>query len=173
MSFAEIQEMKVALTKKIQEDGKELFKAEIQKLFETIPQLEDIRWIQYTPYFQDGDPCVFGVNDPYFKVGGAIGAYPKYEKGKRVEPIEFEYKLEGESGDYNDNRFNASGFKGYIENSNYFRVKSDLTLPQAEALKDFASLICNNEDVMKLVFGDHAEVIVNREGFEVERYDHD
>ncbi len=29
-----------------------------------------VRWTQYSPHFNDGDPCTFGVYDPYFDVEG-------------------------------------------------------------------------------------------------------
>lgn len=37
----------------------ELFKA----FFEENPEIHSIQWTQYTPYFNDGDECVFEVND--------------------------------------------------------------------------------------------------------------
>jgi hypothetical protein len=33
--------------------------------------VESVRWTQYTPYFNDGEPCVFGANDCYVKLAGA------------------------------------------------------------------------------------------------------
>ena len=37
---------------------KEAFK----ELFEAHPELSAVRWTQYTPYFNDGDACVFSVH---------------------------------------------------------------------------------------------------------------
>jgi hypothetical protein len=34
------------------------------------PKVLAVRWTQYTPWFNDGDPCVFGVNEPEFKIEG-------------------------------------------------------------------------------------------------------
>lgn len=31
--------------------------------FEANPKIDAVKWSQYTPYFMDGDPCVFGVNE--------------------------------------------------------------------------------------------------------------
>lgn len=33
-----------------------------------IPGVEEIRWAQYTPYFNDGDSCEFIVGDIYFRL---------------------------------------------------------------------------------------------------------
>lgn len=37
----------------------------------SIDGVEAVRWRQYTPYFNDGDPCVFGANDAYVKLADA------------------------------------------------------------------------------------------------------
>jgi hypothetical protein len=34
-------------------------------LFTAYPNVKAIGWTQYTPYFNDGEPCVFSVNDLY------------------------------------------------------------------------------------------------------------
>lgn len=34
---------------------------ELKGIFEANPKLYGITWLQYTPYFNDGDECVFGV----------------------------------------------------------------------------------------------------------------
>jgi hypothetical protein len=31
--------------------------------FESFPEVKTIHWTQYTPYFNDGDECVFTIND--------------------------------------------------------------------------------------------------------------
>lgn len=47
-----------ALQKNIQEQVKPIFE-EILKAF---PEVKAFQWTQYTPYFNDGEECVFGVN---------------------------------------------------------------------------------------------------------------
>lgn len=42
----------------------------LQAFIKSNPQVAEVRWSQYTPYFNDGDECVFRVNDPYFKFVG-------------------------------------------------------------------------------------------------------
>lgn len=34
------------------------------------PQVKAVKWTQYTPYFNDGEPCEFRVNDPEFYFDG-------------------------------------------------------------------------------------------------------
>lgn len=39
--------------------GKDFFKDECKRLFDGNPSLVDFGWRQYTPYFNDGEPCTF------------------------------------------------------------------------------------------------------------------
>ena len=38
-------------------------KKDFKKFFEDNPDIQAIKWVQYTPYFNDGDPCEFRVGD--------------------------------------------------------------------------------------------------------------
>ena len=51
----ELQAEKTALVKQI-------FTEAAKQLFNKWPQLTNFSWRQYTPYFNDGDACVFSVN---------------------------------------------------------------------------------------------------------------
>jgi hypothetical protein len=42
--------------------GESVLKEILNPLFEQFPTLEFIRWNQYTPFFNDGDPCTFSVH---------------------------------------------------------------------------------------------------------------
>lgn len=48
--------------------GQTLLLEMFKKMFEDVPELASMRWRQYTPYFNDGDPCVFRVGDVYFRL---------------------------------------------------------------------------------------------------------
>ena len=41
--------------------GQDSLKPFFLQLFEAHPDAQVVRWYQYTPHFNDGDPCVFGV----------------------------------------------------------------------------------------------------------------
>lgn len=45
------------------EHGQKIVVAKLQPIFEANPTLESVRWKQYTPYFNDGEPCVFRVRE--------------------------------------------------------------------------------------------------------------
>jgi hypothetical protein len=54
-----------ALNKKIIAQAHSVFLESSKKLFEIFPKLKAFRWHQYTPYFNDGEPCYFGVYYDY------------------------------------------------------------------------------------------------------------
>lgn len=56
---SELKELKTRMV----ERGKEVFKDEAAKIFENDSALESFSWTQYTPYFNDGEPCEFSVHD--------------------------------------------------------------------------------------------------------------
>ena len=43
-----------------------LLKEEFKEFFKKVPEVKVIKWAQYTPYFNDGDACIFGVNEPTY-----------------------------------------------------------------------------------------------------------
>lgn len=46
-----------------------------------LPGVESVKWEQYTPYFNDGDACVFGVHDPRVLIAGSEEEAGEYEDG--------------------------------------------------------------------------------------------
>jgi len=58
------------MQEQFRKDGRALFKEVCASLFEANPKLESFGWQQYTPYFNDGDPCVFSVYADYPAING-------------------------------------------------------------------------------------------------------
>ena len=53
------------LQEQIRKAGTEKLAPVFREIFEKNPGLESIRWTQYTPYFNDGEECVFRVHLSY------------------------------------------------------------------------------------------------------------
>ena len=62
----ELEERKLEL----HEHGKNLFVRTCKWLFDKYPELKSFAWTQYTPYFMDGDPCVFSADVYCFYMNG-------------------------------------------------------------------------------------------------------
>ena len=62
----EFKQKRLALQKEILNEAKSVFKEESAFLFKDNPILKSFGWRQYTPYFCDGDECIFSaqVEDP-------------------------------------------------------------------------------------------------------------
>lgn len=49
----------------IRRDGEKAFKEFLKEWFEKNPEVYGVKWRQYTPYFNDGEPCEFGLYGVY------------------------------------------------------------------------------------------------------------
>jgi hypothetical protein len=56
---AELRRLKEDMSQRFQNELKNAF----QEVFTAYPNVRLIGWTQYTPYFNDGDPCVFSVKN--------------------------------------------------------------------------------------------------------------
>ncbi|AEV86685.1 hypothetical protein ACWT_5668 [Actinoplanes sp. SE50] len=126
------------------------------------PHMKAFGWEQYTPYFNDGEPCVFSVGSPWFltvndpdpddiddtyEYGVDYGDHPSL--GRR----EF---------DWRDRERIPGAYTGPDE-ARYDRVRA-----LSDAISSGAF-----EDVLLEAFGDHAQVTVRPSGITVDSYSHD
>ena len=130
----------------------------LKELMKSNPLLKAIRWQQYTPHFNDGDTCEFGIHGLYYKFD------------ETIQP-------EKETNDYYD------GFL-YIYNvneSDFFKSRTDiLNHEQMKSLEKTVKAINNTFDFLNSVekglenmFGNGVQVTVTADGVEVEDFDHD
>jgi hypothetical protein len=126
------------------------------------PMIMDFGWCQYTPYFNDGDPCIFRVYGFWVRTTQDV-----------VQGEEEDF----ESGDYDIDSHPTLGtiHYGYSE-----PAVSVVYEGEHEELftrcNDLAQAIEGGEfyDVLLDAFGDHAHITVrNRGNIMVEEYSHD
>jgi hypothetical protein len=118
-----------------------------------------VRWMQYTPYFNDGEPCEFSVYEPeiYFP------DHPKGYGGDWVESCAFY-----ESVDYD--RTKAYGDPTRAT----FTYKDAQQEASHKVFRAFSLAIQQDlQEVMREAFGDHVSVTYEGGQFTVEDYDHD
>jgi hypothetical protein len=136
-----------AFQKEFKEKAQKAFNEAVQQFFQDNPEVRMIHWVQYSPYFNDGDECVFSVHEvrctngtpddmDYMGVDMELSQEAEQE-GKWVYP-----EWRGPERD----------IKGFDE---------------------LASFINSQEDMMHEMFGNHAQVIITRDGISVEEYSHD
>lgn len=148
--FDELIAKQSELQRQFQKEAQTLFKDVTKEFFELNPSVKAIVWTQYSPYFNDGDECVFGVN---------CATFTNDEDGE-ISWGEYDGDKEG-IWTYGDDCYS-----------------DDSPLPEdfnPSACDAFDRMLQSSEmeDVMEAMFGNHVKVIATREGFDVQDFDHD
>lgn len=183
-----------ALHAKMQKDGQKALKGAFADFFKAHPEAKAIVWTQYTPYFNDGDTCTFGVNgfslhvDPKMMaedVQKMMGFDPteEVEEPDQVDEDEDEYE------DDEDSSVNSilSSIEDNEQNRRYLKESwsaagragvalRELTESEKQLLTDFNELEndCGAiDEVLEMVLGDHVQVTATRSGFKTSDYEHD
>jgi hypothetical protein len=181
---------KIADAKKtMEETAKGLFIDMATDLFNDNPDLVSFGWTQYTPYYNDGDVCTFRCHGDYptvsMIVDGDVWSYDSnrgdllvngHEQESSDELVRKfqslgvdEFKKGGKTYAY-DKKTNTVTVDGkrvptYEEND---RVFDALEKKVGAFMRNFEA-----EDML-VMFGDHAQVTVTRDGnVEIEEYQHD
>lgn len=142
----------------------------ITPLMEQSNFIENISWTQYTPYFNDGDTCTFGVNTDYLNVNGEDEG-KMYRKVlsfriKNEEDLEIDRKICEEMGyRLSKRKIGDYGYKKNIEYSEY----------EDSILKDIKKVLSQiPDDFYEDLFGDHVTVTITKQGaITVDNYDHE
>ncbi len=151
VEFESIREKMAEQKRELARVGKQLFQEACAHIFQQHLEVSAIAWEQYTPYFNDGEACTFGVNDPTFY---GFGEPPEnHSRGYGGNELEGHYELYDTWGTWN----NKLGPKP----ASY------------DTAREFAQMLKENEDVMEALFGDHVRVVVTRQGVAVQDYEHD
>lgn len=124
-----------------------------------------ISWTQYTPYFNDGEACVFNAYEPQsIRLKSALENQGEYDEAE-------EYF--GEEAGWVDIWGALTDYTYQSTPTGYVKVpKEGWVRPEwADTVK--AVNPGAYETSLLETFGDHAKVVATRDGFEVEYYDHD
>lgn len=128
--------------------------------FKANPSVKCMTWVQFTPYFNDGDPCTFSVSAenpcrsrfPNDGMDWTIVAGTAY-------PVD--------DSPYPEQEFEADFFDDY----EYMDPLAESEPDQFTALESFLSSL--PDDIMRRVFGDGVKVFVWEGGMMTEEYSHD
>jgi len=125
-------------------------RAEVSKL-----GIPGIVWTQYTPYYNDGSECVFGVNEPNVIVGDPDNVTDMYDEYNTLELY----------GDFK----HISKYYGE-------RLKSaNIDAAKYTEIKKLTSWFCSSaaEDLLREMYGDHKMIKVTPDRVVVDEYEHD
>ncbi len=122
-----------------------LFDKALVELFDKYSNLESFGWNQYTPYFNDGDECIFRANIDYIDINGE-----SYD----------------DMDDVRETRWD-SATRSQVPNPMFNADKANM-------IKEIKSILKSvDREFLKEAYGDHVEVVVTRQGSEVNDYEHD
>lgn len=184
----EYKRVRAEFVKKLEPQFAEVFKG----FFDENPNVGGVQWTQYTPYFNDGEECVFSVNDMYlFPIDTDVDDLSDYdanvlfpsfddvqsyktvlETGKAPGKYRSYYTDEGFLKQYKVTReqhiLNEAADAGLNEENigTFFKTLTDWEKLQT-------TLRCIDDDIYKDIFGDHSKIVVTRAGIKVDQIDHD
>lgn len=134
-----------AQIKALRDEAAALVKPRLQEFMKAHPTVKQVKWTQYTPYFNDGDTCTFRLNSVGF-----------YFEGDDLEGSAGEFELWGEyDSTYNKDRAALIGREAW------------------DACKEFSKGLNSIDDALLSLFGDHVEVTVTPDGVSVDEYEHE
>ena len=118
-----------------------IIKNSIKSIFEKT-QIKAIYWTQYTPYFNDGEECIFGIQSILVSTD-PMATFDNEEENSDIYDVDY---------------LKSKIFLDYeIELiSNLVRILQD---------EDIA-------EVLKFSFGDHVSITATEEGISIQDYDH-
>jgi hypothetical protein len=154
------EELKSVL-KRQQEVAQRLLEDGFQEVFNEFPDVYAITWNQYTPFFNDGDECVF-------RIGGYNILSEEAFRDEDHDRYDEMYAFSGPWRDENYVDHYATNRERYGDTDFTDEVRF------APAADMITSLLKDVPDtVFKQVYGDHTEVTITREGTNTEYYVHE
>lgn len=134
--------------------------------FDQNPLIKVIGWAQYTPYFNDGDACVFSVGEVGFGMDeNDVGADP-YEYTKISKPHQYTLDSAAEGTEY--------AVEAVAKWEALCAEHGEDILNQTDAnCKELGTLLEQIDDQLEDMFGDGIQVVVTRSGIDTEEYEHD
>lgn len=168
-TIADLEKMRDALL--VNADKNDILRARCAPIFEQFGDLvQSVGWLQYVPYFNDGDPCTWTINGPGINVRTidySVEDEPEGWEGygEEVDMWSFKYSLIDNADNpdpyYANKRAQYPGFN---------KQSAEALL---EALTPIESWLEGAEGYLNNLFG-HAVVVVSADGtVVVEEYDHD
>ena len=149
MTLQEMIEEQKRIQAEFKKNGEAAFKEFLKGYFEEFPGVRAVRWAQYTPGFNDGDPCYFTLGDVKVAFNEDLSPPPGEEEEEEDEDEEDE-------GDF-------------VECSSVsYRNKGTV---RAKAAKRIEEVIEGAKPILEEVFGDPVQVTATRQGIDVDEYD--
>lgn len=143
----EVKRQLVDLKGHIRTSGSQIVTDAFKSFFDSYPEIAEVRWIQYTPDWNDGDVCVFSV--------GQFCPIPQTVLDDlKNQP----YRMEREQQLYEEDC-------DIIQDMEYRRLNK--MMGDLQCIQD---LLDDGEDLLELLLGNNIRVLVRRDGLKLSDY---
>jgi len=178
---AKLAEAQQAINKLAQEQGQPIVLSALQPLFDL--GVKQVYWSQYTPYFNDGEPCEFSVYNLYYSKGDEMfDSYPdddpNWSMGWELKEAFKPFVAPEDAG------WRKYSVTEIVQLENYYRELHERAVQQgynevtanqmAQVRDEVQTFLSQNETLLERAFGDHVSVLVKSDGtFIIEDCPHD
>lgn len=147
------------------EQARNLFVANVQHFLKFTPRIKAVGWLQYTPHFNDGDECIFDKRE--FKL--------------LLDNSATTWSVCGDYGiTFNNDNDCIKSIEIYTNVKNMQLSKYAATIkqhiPEAEwndIIDYLAQLTDIDTRIYNEIFGDHKEIIIRVDSYEINDHEHD
>ncbi|TXH11329.1 MAG: hypothetical protein E6R04_01745 [Spirochaetes bacterium] len=157
----EVKALRKTYLDKLSDAFEDVLKSLAGEIFERDAGIKGISWVQYTPYFNDGDPCTFSIYDAQFCMSPE-----DVEQNETFLSPESEIELDEET-------FVCASISGYGLDERSTPSQKARFKPLVELLSEVDSVLATFEEAAQDFYGDGVRVFVTREGITTEEYNHD
>lgn len=190
--FTELSQAYEKIKSSLIEEGTIKIKTSIAEFLKKYPMIESVSWPQYTPGFNDGDPCYFTVGTPTFYDFNGNDAEPgAYDTRSSYLKTELKYAIQIEEAETTKEKEQLAAkwfaiysrdFHQNMEDPTAFLYDKNAILKSIEAYNaldadfetDASELSSLIEDMYEFVlieaFGEYCRVTCTREGCETSDY---
>ena len=162
-----------AVRKKFMTDAQASLKEAFKEVFDKFPSITAFVWTQYTPYFNDGEPCEFSVGEVYFTnlPADKLGELSSYGEYEGEEEVFQQYGTVPRTAEY----YVCSNVRSTHYKTGEPTYPASFDGVDTEVLQDLLSALNSGtfKDVLLGCFGDHVRILATPNGFDVEDHDHD
>lgn len=162
-----IKDLQAELNKEAEAEFKDAFK----DFFDQNPNVVAVHWEQYTPYFNDGDSCRFGVGSYWLE----FNYTPEELKATAEKLFNDEPDIGNSVKAWEEWLTSPEGLRETYDEKEFASKDSQFSFNESEkkSLKEFKKVWNDvvEDDLFESLFGDHVTVKATREGFTSTSYD--
>lgn len=143
------------------DSGQDVIHEILDEAVKSFEGIEAVRWRQYTPYFDDGNACIFGLQQVLIK--------PTESFASEI----FKGKERSQDGDDADEGFVSEWNLGHYDKSIDSYVMTEAATRLVAFLEKLEARMREEEHLLEKVFGDHTQITYRKGDFFIEECEHD